>query len=487
MPSPSHPPPPLFSRTCLSRTALSALIATTLLAGCASVGPDYRAPTHAELIQDGKAQENWLPRLPHEGDGSLEHWWASFGDPAMVDLIIAAQSHHPDLEKAAAAILSARAGQVQSFAKGLPGVDLAASGKRSESLNAEGSSSTASAGLLDAGWEVDLFGSVRRAQESASARLESAQASFAHARVSLAAEVASEVVKFRACTALADTQARHLDSLKQTAQVTRIAVDAGLMANADLSLANAGVSSAAASLTAQKAECTLSLKALVALTGLDEPTLQEKLKILPQESIEFYVTSVPVELIAQRPDLAALERNLAAASAEVGVAQANRYPRLSLMGSISLNATQTNAGTSSVSSWSFGPSLSLPIFDGGARQAQVERAQADTASALAQYRAGAIKAIQEVEQALVRLNATRERENDLASSAKDYRAHYESMKTNWEAGNINLLLLEQASRNALQAEQAALTAQRDRHLHGIALYKALGGGWKTQSITRHLA
>lgn len=478
MPLPS--PPPLFSRTRPSRTALGAFLATTLLAGCASVGPDYRAPEQVELIQGGENRANWQPRLPHEDTASLEHWWVSFGDPVMVELIIAAQSHHPDLEKAAAAILSARAGQVQSFAKGLPGADLAASGKRSESLNAEVSSSTASAGLLDAGWEVDLFGSVRRAQESASARLESAQASFAHARVSLAAEVASEVVKFRACTALADTQARHLDSLKQTANVTSIAVDAGLTAPADLNLANAGVSSAAASLIAQKAECTLSLKALVALTGLDEPALQEKLKILPQESIEFYVTSVPVELIAQRPDLAALERNLAAASAEVGVAQANRYPRLSLMGSISLNATQTNAGTSSVSSWSFGPSLSLPIFDGGARQAQVERAQAEYASSLAQYRAGAVKAIQEVEQALVRLNATRERENDLVSSAKDYRSHYEALKKNWEAGSINLLLLEQASRNALQAEQAALTAQRDRRLHGIALYKALGGGW-TQS------
>ena len=465
----SHSSPPLLSRTCFSHPFLGAILATALLAGCASVGPDYRAPTQAELIQGGAHQSHWQPRLPHEAAGSLEQWWASLGDPVMTELIVAAQAHHPDLEKAAAAILSARAGRAQSFAKGLPEVDLAASGKRSENL-------TTSAGLFDAGWEVDLFGSVRRSQESASARLESAQASFSHARVSLAAEVASDVVKFRACTALADTQARHLDSLKQTAHVTRIAVDAGLMAHTDLSLANAGVSSASASLTAQKAECTLSLKAMVALTGLDERALQEKLN-RPQESIELNVTSVPADLIAQRPDLAALERNLAAASAEVGVAESNRYPRLSLMGTISLNATQTNAGTTSVSSWSFGPSLSLPIFDGGTRQAQVERAQADYASALAQYRAGAIKAIQEVEQALVRLNATRERENDLASSAKDYRAHYESMKTNWEAGNINLLLLEQASRNALQAEQAALTAQRDRHLHGIALYKALGGGW----------
>ena len=426
----SHSSPPLLSRTCLSYPFLGAILTTALLAGCASVGPDYRAPTQAELIQGGAHRSHWQPRLPHEAAGSLEQWWASLGDPVMVELILAAQAHHPDLEKAAAAILSARAGQAQSLSKGLPGVDLAASGKRSESLNTSTPSSTSSAGLFDAGWEIDLFGSVRRTQESASARLESAQASFAHARVSLAAEVASEVVKFRACTALSATQARHLDSLKQTAQVTRIAVDAGLMAHTDLSLANAGVSSAAASLTSQKAECTLSLKALVALTGQDERALQEKLSH-PQESVELNVSSVPVDLIAQRPDLAALERNLAAASAEVGVAQANRYPRLSLMGTISLNATQTNAGTSSVSSWSFGPSLSLPVFDGGSRKAQVERAQADYASALAQYRAGAIKAIQEVDQALVRLDATRERENDLASSAKDYRAHYESMKTNW--------------------------------------------------------
>lgn len=464
---------------------LGPLLLCALLTGCASVGPDYQAPTQAALIQGAHApvpHEQGQPSLPHADDsGALRTWWASLEDPAITELIDAALLHHPDIEKAAAAIASARAGYLQSASKGLPGVDLAASGKR----NHTGADASVGTGLLDAGWEIDLFGSVRRAQESASTRLASAQASFEHAQVSLAAEVATEVVKFRTCTALVEHQTQHLDSLKQTAAVTKIAVDAGLSAPADLHLANAGVSSAQAGRVAQQAECTLGLKALVTLTDIDEDALDVRLRqpgdrLLDRLSAgrHFEVTSVPTNLIAQRPDLAALERNLAAASAEIGVAQANRYPRLSLMGSISLNATQTNAGTSSVSSWSFGPSMSLPIFDSGARQAQIERAQADYASALAQYRAGALRAIQEVEEALVRLNSTRERKNDLASSAKDYRAHYEATKTSWEAGSINLLLLEQASRNALQAEQAALLAQRDVLLHGIALYKALGGGWR---------
>jgi outer membrane protein TolC len=175
----------------------------------------------------------------------------------------------------------------------------------------------------------------------------------------------------------------------------------------------------------------------------------------------------------------AAERTLAAASADIGVAEANRYPRLSLAGSITAGST----GGVQTQPWSFGPSLSLPLFDGGALKAKVAGAEASYASALAAYRSAVRTAVKEVEQGLVRLDAAGRRSGDLASSASSYRKYYDAARENWRAGSISLLALEESRRNALQAGQNAIAVQRDRLLYAIALYKALGGGWQTTPST----
>lgn len=447
-----------------------------LSAGCAAVGPDYHtlAP---------KLPATWQAAVPHDGDNaSLLAWWQSFHDPVLNDLLADAEKDNPTLNGAAAAISSARAVRDQAVASGRPAANASAGLTRSgdRSVHASTASSVRAAGL-DASWEVDLFGAVRRNTEAAEARTEAREAEWHGARVSLAAEVATEYVTYRACRLLAENDRLNLTSLKKTLSSTTAAAAEGLVAPADATLAEASTASAAATLNIQQAECDIGIKSLVALTGTEEGELRARLggadetRPLP-DGAPLNVTTLPAQLLSQRPDLVSAERTLAAASADIGVAEANRYPRLSLLGSIS--ATRTGGATAGTTPWSFGPSLSLPLFDGGALRAQVAGSRASYQSALASYESAVRTAVKEVEQNLVRLDAARRRSADVVSSAANYRKYYDAAHTNWQAGSISLLALEEARRNALQAEQNAITVQRDRLLYGIALYKAFGGGWQ---------
>jgi outer membrane protein TolC len=155
------------------------------------------------------------------------------------------------------------------------------------------------------------------------------------------------------------------------------------------------------------------------------------------------------------------------------VAEADRYPRLSLLGSLS--ATRTDGVNTTP--WSFGPSLSLPLLNGGAKRAAVDSAQAAYDLALANYQQAVRSAVQEVEQNLVRQMSAVRRTADVQRSATGYRSYANAVEVNWRAGGDSLLNLESARRNAIAAEQSLITVQRDQLLYGIALYKAVGGGW----------
>jgi NodT family efflux transporter outer membrane factor (OMF) lipoprotein len=474
----------------LLRVALATALAT--LAGCATVGPDYTPPAL-------KIPAAWEAALPHGGStGALLAWWQGFNDPTLDLLLRAAEADHPTLGQAAAAIAAARASRDQAGALALPALNAGIGATRSGSLRAgdagganplsasQAAMTTVSSAGLDASWEIDLFGSVRRNREAAASRVQAREADWHDARVSLAAEVASEYVRYRACQLLAQSQRDNLDSLRKTAAGIQVAVENQLTAPAELTLASAGVANASASLTAQAAECELGVKSLVALTGLDEPKLrqhlgQEVAAIPVPAALE--VRAVPTQLLSQRPDLVAAERTLAAASADIGVAEASRYPRLSLLGSVAVGRTSAGGTTFNTSPWSFGPSLSLPLFDGGRLRAQVSSARAGYDMALASYQGAVRSAVRETEQSLVRLDAAGKRLDDVAASARDYRRYFESAQENWQAGGISLLTLEESRRSALQAEQTLISTRRDRVLYGIALYKALGGGWQNTDTT----
>jgi outer membrane protein TolC len=231
---------------------------------------------------------------------------------------------------------------------------------------------------------------------------------------------------------------------------------------------------------AQQAQCDLLVKSLVTLTAQPEPSLRGQLGAsrgrLPQPAV-LAVQEVPAAVLAQRPDLAALERELLAAAKEVGVAQADRYPRIRLTGSIGYAAFRAMGITGTGTTWSFGPTLALPLFDAGRRAAVVEQGTARLDELAASYRQRATAAVQEVEEALVRLDSASDRLKDAERAAQSFQVYLKAARTRFDTGAGSAFELEDARRSSRNAAAALLQVRGERVAACISLYKALGGGW----------
>lgn len=442
------------------------------LAACA-VGPDYRKPEPATPAQ-------WQAPLPHGGSmQSLANWWSQFDDPLLAELITQAERDNPTLSQAVARITQSRAQTIAARSALWPSINAKASEQRSGgekyalSQKIDGAS-------LDAAWEIDLFGANRRTREAAAARLQGAEASWHDARVSLAAEVAQEYVGLRACEALLADARTDLDSRRATEELTLRKTKAGFGTPAETALAQASAADAASRLISQQADCDISVKTLVALTGLEEPDLRSRLQAgsarLPTPA-SLAVDVLPAQVLGQRPDLIAAERELAATSAEIGSAEAARYPSLTLSGSIGLQYLKTDGVSQQGSIWGFGPSLNLPIFDAGRRAANAEAARARYDETLAAYKAKARQAVREVEQALVRLDSATRRETETLLARKGYEQAFRAAEDRWRSGLASQLELEETRRLAVSARTQHLSVQREAITAWISLYRAIGGDW----------
>ena len=442
------------------------------LSACA-VGPAYTPPATTAVAA-------WQAALPHEGSvATLNVWWSSWNDPALTALIAATQASNATLEQAAARIAQARASQAIAGSTALPGVTGSASASSGNSGNGLGVVSSIGASL-QAAWELDLFGANRRTREAADARFAARSIDWHQARVSLAAEVAVAYVNLRINEALLTGYERDAMSRTQTARLTGLKTDAGFETPANAALARASASEAAARLTAQRAEVDLGIKALVALTGMPEATLRSMVaarRAQPPKGATPGVERLPAAVLSQRPDLAAAERELAALAAEIGVAEADRYPRISLTGSIGYSLSRMAGMTTDGATWGFGPSLTIPLFDAGRRSAAVDLARARYDESLAGYKVIATRAVREVEEALTRLQSATFRAPALLASLADYQAFEKAAQARLAAGAGSVLELEDARRAVLAAQVAVLAVERERLNAAISLYRAVGGGW----------
>jgi NodT family efflux transporter outer membrane factor (OMF) lipoprotein len=445
-----------------------------VLSGC-TLGPDYQQPPASKL------PSAWQAPVPHGGNGSnLVDWWSQFNDPALTRLQQMAEADSPTLDTALARIDSARATLTSSRSALFPSLDANASYTRArQAVSGNGVISDSRAGKLDASWELDLFGKNRRTAEAADARIQARIDDWHDARVSLAAEVADYYVQYRGCTLLAAAYDEQANSQQSTIDLTRIKEEAGFTAPGDSALADASAAQSRSQAAQQRGACELLVKSLVSVTGGAEPDIRQMLAegagALPQPA-NLTISQLPADLIRQRPDVAALEREVAASSAEIGAAIADRLPSLSLAGSIGIGGSSGG----SASTWSYGPSLSLPLFDAGRRAAAVTSAEATYAQAVASYRAQVRSAVLEVEQTLVNLDTSAKREADAARAAEGYKRNFQAVDANWQAGNASLLDREQARRNALDADIALITLRQEQVRSWIALYKAAGGGWRME-------
>ena len=451
-----------------------ALSATLLLSACAGFLP----PTQVE----SSIAPAWQAPLPHQGNVSnLAQWWQGQGDPLLVELITAAQAVSPSVSQSLARIEAARANQALARSALLPNVSAQAGVSRGVSQLGIPVATTSQVGL-QAAWELDVVGANRAVSNAALANMEGSQAQWHDARVSVAAEVANLYYSLSTCTQQLSLAQRDAASRSETARLTEINAKAGFLAPSLAAMARASAADGKSRFTQQSAQCDIDTKALVALSAISEPVLKQKLavaQVKPAQAAPISIASVPAQTIAQRPDVFAAERDVVVASAQVGSAKAQRFPRLSLNGSIGAMRVSSGGVDQDVSTWSFGPlAVSLPLFDGGQRVAAVKSAEANYTAAVAMYRGKVRNAVREVEEALVNLQSTESRALDAQVSTQGYTESLAATQSRFSQGLASLVELEDARRNALASESAQLALGLERNRAWVSLYRALGGGFE---------
>jgi multidrug efflux system outer membrane protein len=464
------------------RAATLAGLAIVLLLGCSS-GRSKPIPGGIKPVAT-----QWHAPLPHEGRlEALGQWWAQFDDSLLLRLLETGQRASPTLAQATRNIADARAAHIADRAALLPSVEASASASRGRSDLDSTKGNTYAAGL-QASWELDLFGANRAATDAAYARLGSIQAGWHDARVSLAAEIATTYVDYRACEA--QTRETEIDagSRTQTARLTRLAVDAGFRPPAAADLANASAAQGRVSVVQQKAQCDLLVKTLVALTAQDEMALRRDLASaaagLPRPT-GLSIASLPAAVVAQRPDVHAAALDLMAASADSDQAQAQRWPKITLSG----NITPTRLHSAGVSTdgvvWGVGPiTITMPLFDGGVRKANAQAALIRYEATATIFTARVREAVREVENALVTLQSTAERSADTGIAVKGFQRSYRATESAYRSGVSSVFELEDARRSLVTARSTAIDLDRERVNAWIALYRATGGGWAATDLPK---
>lgn len=462
------------------------LLASLGLAGCVTVGPDY-APPVAE-VPAGWSRLDAAGDLAHaEAAGDLSQWWLRLSDPLLSELVAEALQASPDLRSAQVRLRAARARRTAAAADLFPSVGVSAAASRSESSKETGSGATRdlfSAGF-DASWEVDVFGGVRRGVEAAQAELESSVASVHDTQVSLASEVALNYVEVRSLQIRLGIARANLDAQSETLQLTDWRAQAGLVSSQDVEQARSNLEQTRAQIPALETSLAAAEHRLDLLLGRAPGTLHARLAEagdLPAVP-EAVAVGIPADTLRQRPDVRAAERTLAAETARVGVAKAARYPAFTLSGSIGVEALSFSAlGNSGAATSSLLARITAPIFDAGRLRAQVAIQDAVREQALVGYEQAVLAALQDVENALVSLARSREREAALSNATEAARNAAQLAQQRYSAGLIDFQSVLDTERSLLSVEDSLASTRADGVLALIRLYKALGGGWSPQPV-----
>ncbi|MFB9980091.1 efflux transporter outer membrane subunit [Mesorhizobium kowhaii] len=460
-----------------ARRLLAPMLSAVLLAGCV-VGPDYQMPILP-------MPANWSSQKPTKSaqPAQLSRWWQRLRDPMLNTLVDEAVAGNLDVATAKAKIREARASYRQSVGTLLPSVDGSGSVTRNKSAVAtSGSSGIYSeyqAGF-DASWELDLFGANHRGVEAARYGLDASQEELRSTLLTLVGDVASYYAQARGYQARIALARRSAASQRQTAELTRTMAQAGTATAADVAKAMGQASSTEAAVPTLEASFAEAVHRLSVLTGRPPAALSERLKrgaSIPTPRLPM-PTGIPADILLSRPDVRMAERQYARYTAKIGQAEAARYPSVSLTGDISTAALKLgDLGKNSSIGWSFGPTLSVPVFNAGQLQAAVEVAKAQRDQYFIAYRSSVLTALEDVENALVLLSQERIRIGKLATSAKSYGEAARLEGTLYKAGETSLLDVLDAQRSLYSAEDTLLQSRVLLATNYIALNKALGGGW----------
>ena len=453
--------------------SVSVSVCAVVLAACSLTMPPSSVTAPAPV--------DWNAPLPHGGSlTDLREWWKVQNDPILVALIDGAQALSPTVAVALNRVETARANEATAQAALLPSVTAGLSAGRSVSLPAT-PAATSTAVTLQTSWEIDVFGAARVARAAAAGQTQGSQAQWHDARVSVAAEVANTYYALAHCWKTHALAEQDLASRQRSRDISARSLQAGMLPPAAYAQVQAEVAQSQLRLIQQTSQCDLQTKALVALSGEDEALVRSVMRalVLPDDLTGFSVTRIPAQALVQRPDVFAAEHDVALASAQIGRAKARRWPGLSLGGSIGALRYGTAGVDTDITTWSFGPlALTLPVFDAGQRAAMVDAATADYVAAVTTYRAKVRQAVREVEEALVVLDSTVQREADTRAVLDARLQNLGAAQNRERTGLASTLEVEEARRAVLAAQADVLALQLERKRAWVALYRAAGGGWE---------
>jgi len=497
-------------------TTLTATLAATL-AGCA-VGPDFQPPDPQAPAQygqaSGPAQAGSRVTMQSEPD---PRWWRGFNDPELDSLVERAVAGNLTLRMAVLRIAQGRAQTQATTAAGLPSVSATASynrqllglkgilqsqhaGEKIQEFAGDEHADQAGGALdsldrpvglfqvgFDASWELDLFGRVRRAAEVSEAQTQQAVESRNDALVSLQAEVAQTYAQLRGAQSLRQVLERQLDNARQTLELTRSRQRSGLASDLDVANQAAQVAQLESELPATEVQAQQARNGLAVLLGLPPGALDQELAgpaAVPAVPPEVPV-GLPASLARRRPDVRQAEAALHAATAQIGASIAEMFPDISLSGQFGTRATDADyLGRWASHFWSVGPSVSLPLFQGGRLVANVRLARAQQAEAALNYRQTVLNALRDVENALVAYRSDQSQRDALARAQQEAaRAHGLALEA-YRGGLGSFLDVLSAETREQQARQAWVRSNLQVTTDLVAVYKALGGGWQDDAAAQ---
>jgi multidrug efflux system outer membrane protein len=472
--------------TALALAAL-ALAALALAAGC-KLGPDYERPAPLAAAADLPPSfaetgtgELWKPAAPQD---ALQKgpWWQLFGDPELDRLEAEVLAANQELAAALHAFERARA--FVDVARGglFPQLDTAASARRqhdSANLPAGGKPDQTYTNLrlsFDLGYEIDLWGRVRRTTEAATATAAAAAADLANVQLALQAEAAADHFALGTLDAEIALLEAGLATYRRALELVQQRRKGGLVGDLDVATAETVLRSAEVELTAAQRQRAQVAHALATLTGrpasaalAPRPGLPEPIAVPP---------GLPAELLERRPDVAAAERRMAAANAAIGIATAAFYPAIRLGAAAGLHSGQLADLFDTPSQfWALGPGVTLPLFAGGRLQAELRAAGAGYDAAVARYRQTVLVAFEEVENHLAAQRLLALEQQQAAAALAAARRQLEIADHRYRAGLVGYLEVATAQQQALQRERAVVRLRGQRLVTAVALIKALGGGW----------
>lgn len=476
---------------------LLALSITALLPGCFAVGPDYQPPKIP-------VPQQWSEANASTGSQptQTEQWWKYFNDPILDKLISNTIASNLDLKLALERVKDARVLRSATIAAGLP--SLGAKSNVSRRFNNSSSSASQTGGTgsaiggtgvgnqlinifqmgFDAQWELDFFGGIRRAIEAADATIDVEVENSRDVLITLLGDVARNYIELRSNQRLVAITRDNLHAQQDTLALTQIRQQAGLASMLEVAQAQAQAATTQAQLPNYETVVKQSIHALGVLLGKEPGALAVRLEqqgVIPAVTANV-ITNLPSELLQRRPDIRRAERRLAVANASVGIATAELYPKINLAAFIGLQNTTITDFTPLGKSWSAAASLTMPIFNWGKLNANIDSKKTQFEQAFLNYQSTVLSAFQEVEDALIAYRKEQERHIALAQAVAANQLAVQLADERYQKGLTAFLDVLESQKGLYQAQSLLVVSESALSSNLVALYKALGGGWQTETI-----